>query len=154
MTSIFHHHLFLKRRFLPLSARVRHLPRNEDSSHIPELSPFVLQTMSSFTHSLHVSLPLTTHFSPATSTFLQADTQSYAHLIYNWQHWSIFRTISLQAFVCWTGTWRTLSRRSRSALTPSTSTYTVLLGVRTTMARPLMGPDLWLARPSTRASLM
>ena len=33
-------------------------------------------SMSSFTHSLHVFLPLPLLFSPTTSTFLQADTQS------------------------------------------------------------------------------
>ena len=33
-------------------------------------------TVSSFTHSLHVFLPLPTHLTPATTTFLQADTQS------------------------------------------------------------------------------
>ena len=33
-------------------------------------------SVSSFTHSLQVFLPLPTHFTPATTTFLQADTQS------------------------------------------------------------------------------
>ena len=74
-----HHHLFLKRPFLPRSARVRRLPRYEASPHIPEHCPSWCKpssSMSSFTHSLHVFLPLPTHLTPATITFLQADTQS------------------------------------------------------------------------------
>ena len=39
-----HHHLFLKRPFLPRSARVRRLPRYEASPHIPEHRPFRVQT--------------------------------------------------------------------------------------------------------------
>ena len=39
-----HHHLFLKRPFLPRSARARRLPRYEASPHIPENCPFRVQT--------------------------------------------------------------------------------------------------------------
>ena len=39
-----HHHLFLKRPFLPRSARVRRFSRYEASPHIPEHCPFRVQT--------------------------------------------------------------------------------------------------------------
>ena len=39
-----HHHLFLKRPFLPRSARVRHSSRYEAPPHIPEHCPFRMQT--------------------------------------------------------------------------------------------------------------
>ena len=38
------HHLFLKRLFLPRSARVRRFSRYEASPHIPEHYPFRVQT--------------------------------------------------------------------------------------------------------------
>ena len=76
-----HHHLFWKRPFLPRSVRTRRLPWYEVSPHIPEHGPSRLQDkpshfMSSVTHSLQVFLPIQTLYTPATSTFLQADAQS------------------------------------------------------------------------------
>ena len=71
----YHHHLFWKPPFLPCLARVRHLLQYEVSSLNTVHSGWKPSNwMSSFTHSLHVFLPLT--FSPTTSKFLQADTQS------------------------------------------------------------------------------
>ena len=52
---------------------MRHLHKSLNTAHSgckPSSSVFF------FTHSLHVFLPLPTHFTPATTTFLQADTQS------------------------------------------------------------------------------
>ena len=75
-----HHHLVLKRPFLPCSARVRCFSRYEFSPHIPEHHPFRVQTRL-----LHILLSLYTlplscpylHISPSPPpTFLQADTQS------------------------------------------------------------------------------
>ena len=44
MIESHHHHLFLKRPFLPRSARVRRLPQYEASPHIPEHCRFRVQT--------------------------------------------------------------------------------------------------------------
>ena len=76
-----HHHLFWKRQFIPCSAGLDVCPESEmkplhisqNTAHsVCKLSSF----MSSFTHPLQVFLPLLTHLFSATSTFLQADTQS------------------------------------------------------------------------------
>ena len=75
-----HHHLFLKRLFLPRSARVRRFSRYEVSPHIPEHYPFRVQTqlihIILHTFSPKSSCPYPAHLTPATTTFLQADTQS------------------------------------------------------------------------------
>ena len=58
-----HHHLFLKRPFLPRSARVRCLPRYEASPHIPEHCPFRVQTkfIQIIFYTFSLSLPAPTH---------------------------------------------------------------------------------------------
>ena len=53
-----HHHLFLKRPFLPRSARVRCLPRTSLNTAHSGCKPSLCSSVSSFTHSLHVFLPL------------------------------------------------------------------------------------------------
>ena len=65
------YHLFLNCPFLQRSARVRRFFRCEVSTHIPEHYPFRVQTQL-----IHIFLPLHAHLTPATTTFLQADTQS------------------------------------------------------------------------------
>ena len=74
-----HHHLFLKRPFLPRSARVRRFSRMR-SLHISLNTTHSgckpSSSISSFTHSFQVFLPLPAHLTPAATTFLQADTQS------------------------------------------------------------------------------
>ena len=57
-----HHHLFLKRLFLPRSARVRRFSRYEVSSHIPEHYPFMVQTqlLHIILHTFSPSLPAPT----------------------------------------------------------------------------------------------
>ena len=78
-TDHHHHHLFLKRPFLPSSARVRRFSRYEASPHIHEHCPFTVQTklIRIILHTFSPSLPAPTCTShPTTTTFLQADTQS------------------------------------------------------------------------------
>ena len=60
-----HHHLFLKRPFLPRSARVRRLPRYEASPHIPEHRPFLVQTklVRVFFYTFFPCLPTPAHTS-------------------------------------------------------------------------------------------
>ena len=60
-----HHHLFLKRPFLPRSARVRRLPRYEASPHIPENRPFRVQTelVRIFLYTFSPCLPTSAHTS-------------------------------------------------------------------------------------------
>ena len=74
-----HHHLFLKRPSfhaqlgldVPLETKPLHISLNTAHSGCKP-STFI----SSFTHSYQVFLPLPAHLTPATTTFLQADTQS------------------------------------------------------------------------------
>ena len=68
-----HHHLFLKRPFLPRSARVRRSSRYEACPHIPEHCPFRVQTklnhMVAFTHSpLHILYSFSPSLPPSTCT--------------------------------------------------------------------------------------
>ena len=58
-----HHHLFLKRPFLPRSARVRRFSRYEASPHIPEPCPFRMQTklIRIILYTFSPSLPAPTH---------------------------------------------------------------------------------------------
>ena len=58
-------HLFLKRPFLPRSARVRRLPRYEASPHIPEYCPFLVQTklIRVFFYTFSSCLPTPAHTS-------------------------------------------------------------------------------------------
>ena len=60
-----HHHLFLKRPFLPRSARVRRFSRYEVSPHIPEHYPFRVQTqlLHIIPHTFSPSLPAPTRTS-------------------------------------------------------------------------------------------
>ena len=60
-----HHHLFLKRPFLPRSARVRCFSRYEVSPHIPEHYPFRVQTqlLHIIPHTFSPSLPAPTRTS-------------------------------------------------------------------------------------------
>ena len=60
-----HHHLFLKRPFLPRSARVRRFSRYEVSPHIPEHHPFRVQTqlIHIILHTFSPSLPAPTRTS-------------------------------------------------------------------------------------------
>ena len=60
-----HHHLFLKRLFLPRSARVRRFSRYEVSPHIPEHHPFRVQTqlLHIIPHTFSPSLPAPTRTS-------------------------------------------------------------------------------------------
>ena len=63
-TTNHHHHLFLKRPFLPRSARVRRSPQYEASPHIPEHCPF-----SMYTKLLHIILhTFIPSLSPSTRT--------------------------------------------------------------------------------------
>ena len=57
-----HHHLFLKRPFLPLSAKVRRFSPYEASPHIPEHYPFRVQTqlIHIILHIFSPSLPAST----------------------------------------------------------------------------------------------
>ena len=69
----------LKHPSLPRSARVRRSSRSEASPHIPEHCPFRMQTkhLHIILHTFIPSLPFPPLTSrPATSTFLQADSQS------------------------------------------------------------------------------
>ena len=60
-----HHHLFLKRPFLPRSVRVRRFSRYKVSSHIPKHYPFRVQTqlIHIIIHTFSPSLPAPTRTS-------------------------------------------------------------------------------------------
>ena len=71
-------------RFLHISLNTTHSECKPSSS------------ISSFTHSLQVFLPLPAHLTPATTTFLQADTQSSPFLRSTCQATSIYHALPPQ----------------------------------------------------------
>ena len=100
-----HHHFFLNVYFfhaqlgLDVFPDMRLLHTSLNTTH-SECKPS--SSISSFTHSLQVILPLSTHLTPATTTFLQADIfqvyiQSYSHEMLSW-----VRLCGINAHsVCW-----------------------------------------------------
>ena len=71
-----HHHLFLKRPFLPRSARVTHFSRYEASPHIPEHGPFRVQTKLN-----HIILYT---FSPSLPAPTRTSNPSHHHISTGW----------------------------------------------------------------------
>ena len=116
-----HHHLFRKRLFPPCSARIRLLPIWNPSTY-PWKLPIqgANKALSSFTP-LQVFLFLPLHLTPATSTFLQPDTQSSTLLCSrypNHLHLSCY-------MIFWKSTssvfWRNLLSRCRTSRRLSTA---------------------------------
>ena len=69
-------HYFHAQQWLNVFPDMRSLHISMDTTHSECKPNSSISWLSSFTHSLQVFLPLPAHLTPATTTFLQADTQS------------------------------------------------------------------------------